>query len=160
MSKLPPNVAPDEQILSVLAYAHTRGGFVVRPDDVSGIRGRALEAMEAQVETQLSQIYGQVEVLARQARELRRRAEISYKIYECDLRFDPVINQIYYLYEEPGGKPWLSLIAPDEWGVREPKHAATVRLLADHTWDVIESHDAPSEAAGPAHEASDGPSPT
>jgi hypothetical protein len=136
MSKLPPNVAPDEQILGALAYAHSRGGFLVRPEDAGRLRGNAIEAMEAQVSTQLKQIYEQVETLARQARELRHRAEISYKIYQCDLRFQPVINHVYHLYENPDGSHWLSMIAPSEWGDKPVKHVATARLLPDHTWEV------------------------
>lgn len=153
MSKKPQDAASDDQILALLPYAHMRGGFVVQPEDMGRAKGLAIEAMEGQVQEQLKQIYQQVETLAKQAKAIRTRAEISYKIYQCELRFDPRINQTYYLYQSDSGKPTLSLIAPDEW-LTEQTHLATVRLQADHTWDVIESHsgahiDFPESATAP-----------
>lgn len=142
MLKRPQDIAADDQILALLPYAHMRGGFVVKPDDVGRAKGLAIEAMEGQVNGQLQQIYQQVETLARQAKAIRTRAEISYKIYQCDLRFEPRIHQVYHLYESEDGVPQLSLIAPDEW-MTDKQHLATVRLLADHTWEVIEPPNAP-----------------
>ncbi len=138
MLKRPEDVAADDQILALLPYAHMRGGFVVKPEDMGRAKGLAIEAMEGQVGEQLKQIYQQVETLARQAKAIRTRAEISYKIYQCDLRFEPRINQTYHLYESEDGAPQLSLVAPDEW-ITDKVHLATVRLLADHTWEVLEA---------------------
>lgn len=151
MPKRPDNVAADDQILALLPYAHMRGGFVIQPEDMGRVKGLAIEAMEGQVSEQLKQIYAQVETLARQAKAIRTRAEVSYKIYKCDLRFEPRINQTYYLYESGEGAPHLSLIAPDEW-TTDKTHLATVRLLADHTWEVLEAE--AGEAAAPTIEAS------
>ncbi|MFN3346026.1 MAG: DUF2452 domain-containing protein, partial [Chloroherpetonaceae bacterium] len=37
------------------------------------------------------------------------------------------------------GEDFLSLVAPNEWGrSKKMDYVATVKLLADHTWDVIE----------------------
>ncbi|MEY4199312.1 MAG: hypothetical protein RLZZ265_1052 [Verrucomicrobiota bacterium] len=150
MSKRPQDVAADDQILALLPYAHMRGGFVIKPEDMGRAKGLAIEAMEGQVSEQLKQIYEQVETLARQAKAIRTRAEVSYKIYQCDLRFEPRINQTYYLYESEEGAPQLSLIAPDEW-TTDKTHLATVRLLADHTWEVLESNE--DATAAPATDA-------
>lgn len=138
MPKRPDDVAADDQILALLPYAHMRGGFVIKPEDMGRAKGLAIEAMEGQVNEQLKQIYQQVETLARQAKAIRTRAEVSYKIYQCDLRFEPRINQVYHLYESEDGAPQLSLVAPDEW-TTDKTHLATVRLLADHTWEVLEA---------------------
>ena len=138
MSKRPQDVAADDQILALLPYAHMRGGVAIQPEDMGRTKGLAIEAMEGQVSEQLKQIYEQVETLARQAKAIRTRAEVSYQIYQCEMRFDPRISQTYYLYEADDGKSQLSLIAPDEW-TTEMKHLATVRLLADHTWEVLDS---------------------
>jgi hypothetical protein len=150
MLKRPQDVAADDQILALLPYAHMRGGFVIKPEDMGRAKGLAIEAMEGQVSEQLKQIYEQVETLARQAKAIRTRAEVSYKIYQCDLRFEPRINQTYYLYESEEGAPQLSLIAPDEW-TTDKTHLATVRLLADHTWEVLESNE--DSTAAPATDA-------
>lgn len=114
-----------------------RGGFPVKPEDIGKAKGIAITAMEEQVQVQLKQIYGQVETLAQQAKEIRTRANISYKIYQCDMKFVPVIGQTYHLYEDSKGIPSLSMIPPDQLGPLRKKHLATVRQLHDHTWDII-----------------------
>ena len=122
----------------ILPYAHNVGGFVIKPLDKGRIKGRAMEAMVQQTEMQLKQLYGQMETLARQAAELRERAEISYRIYESDMNFQPLIGHNYFLYERDNGSSVLSMIAPGEWGRRiaYAKFVAEVKLLADHTWEV------------------------
>jgi hypothetical protein len=130
-------------ILSILPYAHERGGVAIAPEDVGKAKARGIQAMEEQVSSQLKQIYGQVEVLARQAREIRRRAEISYRLYEAAMGYEPLIGHVYYLYEKEGGIPWISLIGPEERLSRRWRHLATVKLLADHTWEILEDHREP-----------------
>jgi len=134
----PTDAAPDDEILSLLPYAHMRGGFPVKPEDIGQAKGIAITAMEEQVQSQLKQIYGQVETLARQAKEIRNRAAVSYRIYQCDMKFVPVIGQTYYLYEDSKGRPSLSMIPPAQLGPLRKKHLATVRQLHDHTWEIIE----------------------
>jgi len=116
-----------------------RGGFPVKPEDVGRAKGIAVTAMEEQVQIQLKQIYGQVETLAQQAKEIRTRANVSYKIYQCEMKFMPVIGQTYHLYEDAKGNPSLSMIPPERLGPLRKKHLATVRQLHDHTWDIISS---------------------
>jgi hypothetical protein len=134
---LPPGVASDETILGMIPYAHSRGGALVLPEDEGKIKGKAIQAMEQQVDTQLQQIYQQAETLAKQAKALKLRSEISYKIYQASMRFEPIINKVYHLYEKPSGENWMSLVAPEEWAPSNPKHLASVKLLADHTWDIL-----------------------
>lgn len=136
---MPPDAAPEDEILSLLPYAHMRGGFPIKPDDIGKAKGIAVTAMEEQVQIQLKQIYGQVETLAKQAKDIRTRANISYKIYQCDMKFIPVIGQTYYLYEDKKGSPSLSMIPPAQLGPMKKKHLATVKQLHDHTWDILEA---------------------
>lgn len=134
----PTDAAPDDEILSLLPYAHMRGGFPVKPDDIGKAKGIAITAMEEQVQIQLKQIYGQVETLAQQAKQIRSRANVSYKIYQCDMKFIPVIGQTYHLYEDNRGNPSLSMIPPDQLGPIKKKHLATVKQLHDHTWEILD----------------------
>jgi hypothetical protein len=122
----------------LLPYAHHVGGFVIKPLDKGRIKGRAMEAMVQQTEMQLKQLYGQMETLAKQAVELRERAEISYRIYEADMNFQPLVGHTYFLYERADGLSVLSMIASHEWGKKMPyaRFLAEVKLLADHTWEV------------------------
>jgi hypothetical protein len=79
-----------------------------------------------------------MEVLAKQAKLISERKEISERIYDAAMGFEPIINETYYLYEKEDGTDLLSLVAPHEWGrsFKYSRFLAKVLLLADHTWDV------------------------
>ncbi len=125
---------------STLEYGHHLGSAVVKPEDQGKLKGRALSAMDHQTDMQLDQIYQQMQLLAAQAKKLNDRKGISEIIYMAEMRFEPIINHIYHLYEKEDSSFLLSLIAPDQWGRSEKSfnYIATVRLLADHTWDILE----------------------
>lgn len=126
----------------LLPYAHTVGGAVIVPTEKGIMKSKALAAMEQQTEMQLDQIREQIELLAKQAREIQSRTQISLEIYTADMGFEPLINHTYYLYERTKtGERVLSMIAPEQWG-RSSKLAfrAEVILLADRTWKVIREH--------------------
>ena len=122
----------------LLPYAHTAGGAVIKPDDMGKIKGRSVLAMRQQTDRQMNQLYEQMEVLARQAKLLAQRKEISERIYDAAMGFEPIINETYYMYEKDTGTDLLSLIAPNEWGrsFKYSRFLAKCLLLADHTWDV------------------------
>jgi Protein of unknown function (DUF2452) len=124
----------------LLPYAHTAGGAVIRPEDKGQIRGNAMTAMYDQTDRQMEQLRQQMETLVTQAKSLQERKEISELIYQADVNFQPVIHHIYHLYERNTNQTHLlSMIAPAEWGRRAPfRHLATVRLLGDHTWEVLD----------------------
>jgi hypothetical protein len=126
-----------------LEYGHNVGSAVVKPEDQGKIKGRAMSAMEHQTDMQLGQIYEQMQLLAKQAETLKERKIISEIIYGAEMRFEPLINHVYHLYEKENKTYLLSLIAPDQWGRSKKsfEYVATVRLLADHTWDVLEKNE-------------------
>lgn len=127
----------------LLPYAHTVGGAVIKPIDKGRTKGLAVSAMHEQTNMQLDQIRQQVELLAEQAKKIQKRVEISEDIYTADVGFKPLINHTYHLYEkEDQEQKVLSMIAPEEWG-RSSKlqFVATVKLLADHTWDILASNE-------------------
>ncbi len=122
--------------MSVLPYASSVAGALVKPTEEGVIRHKALTAMEEQTNMQLEQIRKQIELLALQAQEIHKRKELSLLIYNAKLSFKPEIGQTYYLYEKEDGTHMISLISPREWGAAMPfkRFVATVKLMADHTW--------------------------
>lgn len=123
---------------STLPYAHERGGQVIKPIDKGRLKGNALAAMYEQSDMQLDQIKEQIELLAKQAQSIHNRVKISERIYQADMSIKPLVGKTYHLYKRPQGKEILSLVAPEEWG-RSSKleFIASVKLLADHTWEII-----------------------
>ncbi len=135
------------QAPSRLPYAHTVGSVVIKPEDVGKIKGRALAAMREQTEMQMAQLYEQMQLLAEQAKKIQQRVEVSERIYSAKIGFEPIIGKTYYLYRRENGEDFLSLVAPNEWGKsRNLEYVATVKLLADHTWDVINEQEKNEQA--------------
>lgn len=123
--------------LSVLPYSASVSGAVIKPNEEGVIRHKALTAMEEQTNMQLEQIRKQIELLALQAQEIQARKELSMIVYNAQLNFQPVIGQVYFLYEKQNGDHVISMISPREWGGGAGPHKkfiAQVKLLADHTW--------------------------
>jgi len=124
----------------LVPFAHHVGSALIRPADMGKVKSRALGAMEQQTHLQMKQIFEQMEKLAEQAEKIRRRVEISHEIYRSQICFEPIIGQVYHLYEKDDGSKVLSMIAPAEWGRSFPYKALieSVKMLGDHTWEILE----------------------
>jgi hypothetical protein len=131
------------EIPGILSFPHNIGSQLVKPEDRGKTKGRAMAAMKEQTERQMSQIYRQIKLLAEQAAEIRRRVELSERIYQVQMNFEPIIGHTYYLYEKNDGEDVLSMISLEEWGDSMPykKYLAMIKLLSDHTWEILEDHD-------------------
>ncbi len=125
----------------MLPYAHTVGGVVIRPMDRGRTKGLAVQAMYEQADGQMDQIREQIELLAAQAKKIQDRVAISEDIYLAEMNFKPLIGHTYHLYTKADETTKvLSMVGPYQWGRKKPyTFIATVKLLADHTWEVMES---------------------
>jgi sporulation protein YlmC with PRC-barrel domain len=122
-----------------LPYAHTVGGVTIKPIDKGRVKGLAVSAMYEQTDMQMDQIRKQIELLAEQAKAIQDRVLISEMIYEAEISFKPLISHLYHLYQRSNQKYVLSMVGPEEWGGSSPyQFIASVRLLADHTWEIKE----------------------
>ena len=123
----------------ILPYAHHAGSAIIKPEDKGKITGRAVAAMHSQTDMQMSQIYQQMQLLADQAKKIQARIEVSERIYQASIAFEPLINHHYFLYQKSDGKDFMSMIAPEEWGRKKDfaQFIAEIKLLADHTWDIL-----------------------
>jgi hypothetical protein len=125
----------------LIEYAHTVGSAIVKPEDKGRIKGTAIAAMHDQTDRQFRQLFEQMQTLVQQADYLKKRVEMSERIYQATMGFQPVINHTYYLYQRKDHTDVLSMVSPTEWGKSFPFEAfeAEVRLLADHTWEIVEA---------------------
>lgn len=122
-----------------LPFAHHSGSALIKPEDKGKITGRAVAAMHSQTDMQMSQIYQQMQLLADQAKKIQARVEISERIYQASISFEPLINHRYFLYQKEDATDFMSMISPEEWGRKKnfSDFIAEVKLLADHTWEII-----------------------
>ncbi|PSL07416.1 DUF2452 domain-containing protein [Cecembia rubra] len=126
-------------IPGLLPYSHQTGSAIIKPEDKGKITGRAVAAMHSQTDMQMAQIYQQMQLLADQAKAIQKRVEVSERIYQASISFEPLINHHYFLYEKEDGNDFMSMVAPEEWGrkKRYSKFIAEIKLLADHTWEIV-----------------------
>jgi len=115
------------------------GSVPIRPADKNQIKANAVEVMHHYAQQEIDLLRKQADLIMQQVREIEDRLKISEHIYQSDIRFNPVVNQVYHLYEKDDHYT-LSLIGPNEWGRSKTvlKYIASVRLLGDHSWQVIE----------------------
>ena len=124
-----------------LPYSHHRGGFPIIPSKQGAIKHKSLSAMQQQTDSQLIQIKEQMELLVMQANKIKNRIDVSEQIYNAEIRFEPLISHVYYVYKKNDDKYILSMISSDDWGRKKCPYTfiAAVKLLADHTWEVIKN---------------------
>ncbi len=127
---------------SSLTYAHSKSGALVKPEDKGRIKGQAVEAMYQQTAVQFKQLAGQMQVLADQYEQLKKRVELSERIYLAEISFTPKMGQVYHLYCKGPGHDFLSLLSNEDWGKRGhpfQEYLGAVKLLSDHTWELIDN---------------------
>ncbi|HYG16946.1 MAG TPA: DUF2452 domain-containing protein [Bacteroidia bacterium] len=110
----------------------------IKPEDKRLVKANAYEAMQQHAQQQISMLRRQADLILAQAREIEERVEISRRIYEANFRFVPDVGQVYHLFTK-SGKDILTMVGPDEWGDKMPydKFIASLRLLADKSWEII-----------------------
>ena len=125
----------------LIEYAHHAGSAIIKPEDKGRIKGTAISSMHDQTDRQFRQLYEQMQTLIEQAKYLKNRVEVSERIYQANVPFQPVVGKIYFLYKKKDGTDLLSMVSPDEWGASFPYEAfeAEVRLLSDHTWEIVQA---------------------
>lgn len=114
------------------------GSPIIKAVDKGKIKAVAVEAMHHYANQEMAMLKKQADLIMEQVREIENRLKVSEKIYESEMKFTPVIGQIYHLYEKDSYYK-LSLIGPTEWGKSQAfgKFVASVKLLGDHSWDMI-----------------------
>ena len=102
-------------------------------------REPANDTCEKQANQQISMLRKQAELIMQQVKDIETRVRIAEEIYAADINFEPVIGNVYHLYEKNEGQRVLSLISPDDWGKKMPFEAfiASVKLLGDRTWEIL-----------------------
>lgn len=98
------------------------------PNDLTSFKSRGISQVERDLQQKLQEI-----------RETYLQAIDHFNwnklVYEADIQFEPIIGEIYHLYEMRGRRI-LSMISPDEWA---QKHLVTVRLNVDRQWKIVDT---------------------
>ena len=104
------------------------------------VRGdQSLERSNDKANSEIQWLRQQARMLMEQAENVETEARIQAKIRDVEFRFNPVVNQEYFIYEK-NGQSMMSLIGPDEWKGEAPfgTCVARVKQLSDLTWEIME----------------------
>ena len=71
---------------STLTYGVDRGSASIKPEDEGKIKGQAVRAMEEQTRRELDMLEEQARVILAQASAIKKRKEISKRIYNATIR--------------------------------------------------------------------------
>jgi hypothetical protein len=112
----------------VLPYATTVGAPIIKTDDVIAWKTRGIHQVNKEFEDKFSQ-------LKEQYKKLIEEYELNDLVYNSKFSFEPVVGEIYHMYNATDGTTFLSLIGPNEWN---KEHIASLKLNSDKKWIQLE----------------------
>jgi len=109
---------------SQLPYASNIGAPIIKVDDIVSWKSRNINNVNKEFESKFNELKLQYQMLMEEY-------EWNEIVYNAKFSFEPVMGEIYHLYANNDGTPFLSIIAPDEW---HKEHIASFQLNSDKKW--------------------------
>jgi hypothetical protein len=123
--KKPDNVADRP---GLLPYGSNVSAPSIKPIDLTSFKRNGIQKVEKVFDRRYKE-------LLEQAENLQKSFLITQQVYESNYKFEPIIGEIYHLYEDDDGGYSLSMIKPSEW---KKKHVYSVILNSEMTWTKID----------------------
>jgi len=108
----------------LLPYATSVGAPVIRIDDLVSWKSRGITNVNKEFEAKFNELKAQYQ-------SLLQEFEWNELVYSAKFSFEPIVGEIYHLYQSTDGTYFLSLIGPDEWN---KEHVGTFKLNSDKKW--------------------------
>jgi hypothetical protein len=124
-TKKPDNVADNP---GLLPYGSNVSAPSIKPTDLTTFKKNGLDKVTKFFDRRYKEIVEQAETL-------QKSFLITQTVYESKYKFEPIIGEIYHLYEDFDGGYSLSMISPSEWN---KKHVYSVVLNSDMTWTKVD----------------------
>jgi hypothetical protein len=111
----------------------------------------------AAADSMLSAVVGaELELIARQIRALQQQAAATLErarrdalLHRAECRFKKRPGQIYHLYLAADGRPYFSLLSPEDWRGQPPHpFEGSYRLELDMRWTPVADDRPPTLPAG------------
>ena len=112
---------------SIKPYATSVGAPVITPTDNIAWKNRSITKVNHKVETRYLELKAEYE-------KMMEEFENNKLIFDAKFTFEPVIGEVYHLYQRENGESFLSIIAPEECSFNA---LGSFYLNADQTWDKI-----------------------
>ena len=124
------NKKPDNFVETpgLLPYGSNVGAPSIKPTDLTSFKKNGLDKVNKVFDRRYKEIVEQAETL-------RKSFLITQTIYESKYKFEPIVGEVYHLYEDLDGNNSLSMIGPLEWN---KPHIYSVVLNSDMTWTKVD----------------------
>jgi len=128
---------------NVTPYPTEAGGVKFDLVPVEKQKDIMLNVGRMHAEQEYNRIIELVQVLERQAQQIKRRLEITDAVHAAEYQFQTYHGQTYWLvFEKEKKKMILAKTGPNGWSASAPEHyeyVAAVKWLGDHTWIEVDS---------------------
>ncbi|NEX21657.1 DUF2452 domain-containing protein [Thiorhodococcus mannitoliphagus] len=100
---------------------------------------KAESMLGARTGAKLRVIADQIRHLQEEARKVLSDAREEQVLAHAECAFKRIPGKTYHLYRRANGRPFFSMLSPDDWGGRSP-HAflGSYRLEVDYSWTPAE----------------------
>tara|TARA_B110000263_G_C15286352_1_gene500985 strand:- start:867 stop:1268 length:402 start_codon:yes stop_codon:yes gene_type:complete len=130
-SKKPDNIVWDEKkqeyFAKLMPYATTNNSPIIKIPNVDTFKKKGVEKVSKHFQAELQELQEMI-------KKFIITASDTQAVYSANFKFDPIIGEIYHLYEDSKGD-FLSLISPNDW---DKKHLGSFRLNSDYKWHRVE----------------------
>jgi hypothetical protein len=120
----PDNVADNP---GILPYGSNIGAPAIKLENIGGWKQKNVEKVN-------KRIVQRYQELNKEIQKLVQEYEINQLVYGAKFNFEPVVGEIYHLYNGKDGITFLSLISPTEWN--QP-YIGSFKLDSENKWIKI-----------------------
>lgn len=112
----------------IIPYPTHVGAPKIEPQDLTSFKKHGLTKVDRVVKKRFDEIL-------KEAETLQNSILLQQEVYSSKYNFEPIIGEIYHLYDNLDGSRSLSLIGPNEWN---KKYLYSVVLNSDMTWTKLQ----------------------
>lgn len=109
---------------SLLPYATNTGAPKIEATDVTAWKNSNISKVNHQIKTKF-------EALKKEYQNLMEQYEYNNLVYQANYSFEPIVGQVYFLYESSKKGLFLSLISPEECNF---DYRGSFQLNEDKMW--------------------------
>jgi len=110
----------------LLSYPHHVGSSPIKPESTSKFINRGVSKVNHEFKDRFARLKQEYE-------QLIEEYEWNKIIYESELKFEPIVGEIYHLHTKDS-KNFISIISPSEWN---QEYIGTFKLNADLKWEKL-----------------------
>lgn len=111
----------------IIPYPTHVGAPKIEPQDLTSFKKHGLNKVDRVVKKKFNEI-------VKEAETLQNSILLQQEVYSSKYNFEPIIGEVYHLYDNLDGSRSLSLIGPSEWN---KKYLYSVVLNSDMTWTKL-----------------------